>query len=127
MKTAMLGEVAAGFPSPAAQYEEESLDLNRLLIRKPAATFFMKVTGDSMVGAGIYQGDIIVVDRSVTPDDGDIVVACIEGEFTVKRIRFHNDNVWLESANAAYRPIFLHSLQELRIFGVVTANVHRFR
>lgn len=127
METSMLGEVAAGFPSPAAQYEDESLDLNRLLIRKPAATFFMKVTGDSMVGAGIYHGDIIVVDRSVTPDDGDIVVACIEGEFTVKRIRFHNGNVWLEPANAAYRPIFLRSLQELRIFGVVTANVHRFR
>ena len=127
MEIAMIGEVAAGFPSPAAQYEEESLDLNHLLVRKPAATFFMKVTGDSMVGAGIYQGDIIVVDRSATPGDGDIVVACIESEFTVKRIRFSNGTVWLEAANPAYRPIFLRSMQELRIFGVVTANVHQFR
>ena len=127
METTMLGEVAAGFPSPAAQYEEESLDLNRLLIRNPAATFFMKVTGDSMVGAGIYQGDIIVVDRSLTPGDGDIVVACIESEFTVKRLRFASGTIWLEPSNPAYRPIFLRSLQELRIFGVVTANVHLFR
>ncbi len=127
METTMLGEVAAGFPSPAAQYEEESLDLNRLLIRKPAATFFMKVAGNSMAGVGICSGDIIVVDRSLTAGDGDIVVACIEGDFTVKRIRFGNGSVWLEPANPAYRPFFPRSMQELRIFGVVTANVHQFR
>jgi len=123
----MYGDVAAGFPSPAAQYEEDSLDLNRLLIRRPAATFFLRASGDSMIGAGIYSGDILVVDRSITPNDGDVVIACIENEFTVKRIRIHDGKVWLIPANPAYRPIFFQSMQELRVFGVVIANVHMFR
>ena len=121
------GEIAAGFPSPAAQYAEEPLDLNSLLVKRPAATFFLRVSGESMVNAGIYPGDILVVDRSLSPADGSVVVACIDNEFTVKYFRRDRNGMpWLMPANRLYRPIFLGPCQELRIFGVVTANIHMF-
>ncbi len=82
------GTVVAGFPSPAEQYMEPPLDLNELLVRHPAATYFVRVSGDSMVGAGIRDGDLLVVDRSLRPSDGDIIVASVDGEFTVKTLRF---------------------------------------
>ena len=81
------GTVVAGFPSPAEQYQEQPLDLNELLVKRPAATFFVRVQGDSMIGAGITDGDLLVVDRSLLPADGDIIIACIDGDFTVKRYR----------------------------------------
>ena len=77
----------AGFPSPAEQYQEPPLDLNALLVKRPAATYFVKVEGDSMIGAGIREGDLLVVDRSLTPANGDIIIAAVDGEFTVKTLR----------------------------------------
>ena len=84
------GSVVAGFPSPAEQYQETPLDLNELLVKRPAATFFVRVQGDSMCGAGIHDGDLLVVDRSLRPADGDIIIACVDGDFTVKTLRLGN-------------------------------------
>ena len=86
-KPKLSGSVVAGFPSPAEQYMEPPLDLNELLVKRPAATYFVRVSGDSMTGAGINDGDILVVDRSLRPADGDIIIACVDGDFTVKRLR----------------------------------------
>ena len=81
------GSVVAGFPSPAEQYLEPPLDLNELLVKRPAATYFVRVAGDSMIGRGIQDRDILVVDRSLTPAEGDVVIAAVDGEFTVKTYR----------------------------------------
>ena len=86
-KAAVAGSVVAGFPSPAEQYLEPPLDLNELLVKRPAATFFVRVEGDSMIGAGIRDKDLLVVDRSLTPANGDIIIASVDGEFTVKTYR----------------------------------------
>ena len=86
-KTQIVGSVVAGFPSPAEQYLEPPLDVNELLVKRPAATFFVRVQGDSMVGAGIRDNDLLVVDRSLTPANGDIIIAAVDGEFTVKTLR----------------------------------------
>ena len=106
-----LERVACGFPSPAQDYVEDRLDLNRLAVRHPSATYFIKVSGDSMIGAGIGDGDLLVVDRSLNAEHGDIVVASVAGEFTVKELLPHN---------ARYQPITFQSEEELQIFGVVT-------
>ena len=81
------GSVVAGFPSPAEQYQETPLDLNELLVKRPAATFFVKVQGESMIGEGIHDGDLLVVDRSLRPASGDVIIACVDGDFTVKTLR----------------------------------------
>lgn len=86
-KAAVAGSVVAGFPSPAEQYLEPPLDLNELLVKRPAATYFVRVEGDSMIGAGIRDKDLLVVDRSLTPANGDIIIASVDGEFTVKTYR----------------------------------------
>lgn len=122
----MAGSVAAGFPSPAEQYVEAPLDLNELLVRKPAATFFVRAAGDSMVGAGICSGDTLVVDRSLEAADGSIVIAAVDNEFTVKLLRKDSSGVRLEAANRRYKPILFDEGMELRIFGVVTAVIHQF-
>jgi len=117
--------VVAGFPSPAEQYVERTLDLNELLVARPAATYFVRAEGDSMLGAGIRPGDLLVVDRSLEAGDGSVVIACVDGEFTVKSLRKDRRGVRLEAANPAYAPIRFHGEMELRLFGVVTAVVHR--
>ena len=117
--------VAAGFPSPAEQYEAPSLNLHDLLIRHPAATFCLRATGNSMVGAGIRPGDILVVDRSLEPVNGCIVIAVVDNEFTVKYYKT-GDRIRLEAANPVYPPIEFSDGMELKIFGVVTAVVHQF-
>ena len=122
----MGGAVMAGFPSPAEQYVERPLDLNELLVAKPAATYYVSAEGDSMEGAGIRSGDLLVVDRSLEAADGSIVIACVDGEFTVKILRKGRGSVWLEAANPAYKPIRFGGEMELRVFGVVTAVIHRF-
>ena len=86
-KPKLSGSVVAGFPSPAEQYMEPPLDLNELLVKHPAATYFVRVSGDSMTGAGINVGDLLVVDRSLRPADGDVIIACVDGDFTVKILR----------------------------------------
>lgn len=118
--------VSAGFPSPAQDYVEEALDLNQLCIRRPAATFFVRVAGDSMQDAGIYPGDILVVDRSVEAQHGDIVIAGFHGELTVKQLELR-PVVRLVPRNPAYPAIEIPEGAELDIFGVVlhaVRNLH---
>ena len=122
----MESPVAAGFPSPAEQYAEMPLDLNELLVHNPPATYFVRASGDSMIGAGIRSGDILVVDRSLDAADGSIVIANIDGEFTVKFYRNGPDGVRLEPANPRYRAITFREGMEFRLFGVVTAMIHQF-
>lgn len=122
----MTSSVVAGFPSPAEQYVEAPLDLNELLVKKPAATFFVRVSGDSMCDAGITDGDILVVDRSLDAADGAVVIACVDGEFTVKTFRHDAAGIRLEPANKAYKPILFSEGMELKVFGVVTGLVRKF-
>lgn len=118
--------VVAGFPSPAEQYVERPLDLNELLVARPAATYFVRAQGDSMEGAGIRSGDLLVVDRSLPAADGSVVIAAVDGDFTVKTLRRGpGGEVLLEAANPGYAPIRFSGEMELRVFGVVTAVIHR--
>lgn len=119
-----LSKVSAGFPSPADDYLECKLDLNEYLIKKPAATFFVKVVGDSMQEAGIHSGDLMIVDRSIEPSHGKIVVAALDGELTVKRLSCHNGRVQLLPENADYLPIDITEEQDMVIWGVVTHVIH---
>ena len=129
-KAKLSGSVVAGFPSPAEQYMEPPLDLNELLVKRPAATYFVRVSGDSMSGAGINDGDVLVVDRSLRPADGDIIIACVDGDFTVKRYAVRGTGcekrISLEPANPHFPVIVLKAGQELDYFGKVTACIHRF-
>ena len=118
--------VQAGFPSPADDYLESALDLNEHLIRHPAATFFLRVIGESMVGAGIHSGDLLIVDRSIHPVDGRIVIAIIDGELTVKRLSQKRGRIYLMSENPRYPPIKIRDGQNLQIWGVVLHAIHSF-
>ncbi|MGO4742332.1 translesion error-prone DNA polymerase V autoproteolytic subunit [Serratia quinivorans] len=111
--------VPCGFPSPAQDYVEDSLDLNKLVVKHPSATYFVRVSGDSMIGAGISHGDLLVVDRSLSATHGDIVIAAVAGEFTVKELQTH-PRIQLIPHNPDYSPIVFQSEEELEIFGVVT-------
>lgn len=119
--------IPAGFPSPADDYVEDRLDLNQLLIQNKAATFFLRVKGDSMDNAGIHDGDIIVVDRSIEATDRAVVVAVVDGELTVKRLVLRNGVAELHAENPKYAPIRFREGQELTIWGVVTSSVHAVR
>lgn len=121
-----MNSVAAGFPSPAQDYIERTLDLNELCVQHPAATYFVRADGDSMKGAGIFSGDVLVVDRSLTAAHGDIVIACIDGEFTVKELNTR-PVLQLVAHNPAYAPIKLGEESTLELFGVVTTVVHSVR
>lgn len=121
-----LSRVPAGFPSPADDYLESVLDLNEYLIKDAPATFMARVSGDSMIGAGIGNGDILIVDRSITPAHDHIVLGVVDGEFTVKRLHMRRGRVALFPENPAYHPIELHDGQELRVWGVVTACIKKF-
>ena len=116
--------VSAGFPSPAADYEEGKLDLNKHLVRNPAATFFVRVNGDSMIGAGIHNGDLLVVDRSLEPVDKSVVIAVLSGELTVKRIRISKGKVTLEPENENYPARQITESVEFEVWGVVTNVIH---
>ncbi len=116
--------VAAGFPSPADDYVEKSLDLNEYLVRNAAATFFVRVSGDSMIGAGIHHGDILIVDRSLEADSGRVVIAVIDGEMLVKRLRRIRGVPILFAENAGEPPIRITHEREFSIWGVVTYVVH---
>ena len=118
------GKVAAGFPSPADDYVEKNLDLNELLVQKPAATFFVRAQGESMLGAGIHPNDILVVDRSLEAVPGKVVICAINGELTVKRLERVNDQWQLKAENPAYADIVIHDELELVIWGVVTNVIH---
>ena len=119
--------VVAGFPSPADQYAESPLDLNERMVRNPPATFFVRVAGDSMEDAGIFDGDTLVVDKSLEAQNNDVVIASVNGEFTVKFFRRRGAAVSLEPANPKYKPIQFSSDMELQVWGVVTGLVRRFK
>jgi DNA polymerase V len=118
------GKVAAGFPSPADDYVEKNLDLNELLVQKPAATFFVRAQGESMLGAGIHPDDILVVDRSLEPVPGKIVICALNGELTVKRLERVNEQWQLKAENPAYADIVIHEELDMVIWGVVTHVIH---
>ena len=121
-----LNKVPAGFPSPAQDYVEQTLDLNELCIQHPAATFFVRVSGDSMIEAGIFHNDVLVVDRSVQAEHGDVVVASMQGEFTVKEL-CTKPSLMLLPRNRKYRPIRIVDGSDLAIFGVVTNVVRQMK
>ncbi len=116
--------VAAGFPSPAADYVEVGIDLNEQLIRHPSSTFFLRVSGDSMTGAGIHHGDLLIVDRSVEPRPGRIVVAVLDGGFTLKRLVLQRGRWCLEAAHPAYPPLELSDDDDTRLWGVAIHVIH---
>ena len=119
-----LASVPAGFPSPADDYIERKLDLNTYLVRHPAATFFVRVTGDSMVGAGIHSGDMLIVDRSLEPSANSVVIARVEGELTVKRIRKRAKKLFLVPDNCRYESVEVRKEMDFEIWGVVTSVIH---
>ena len=119
-----LGRLSAGFPSPADDYLEGRLDINRHLIKHPAATFFVRVTGDSMIGAGIHSGDLLVVDRSLEPVDRRVVVAVLDGDLTVKRLCKQQGILRLLPENPNYLPIEIRDQHTFEIWGVVTSVIH---
>ena len=122
--------IKAGFPSPATDYLRDSLDFNRDLIRNPEATFFGRVAGDSMTGAGLDDGDLAVIDRSLEPVDGDIIVAYINHEFTIKTLDLshrHQGYIELLPANPAYRPIRITDTDSFMVWGVVVYTIKTWR
>ena len=119
-----LVSVSAGFPSPAEDYLDGKLDLNEYLIKHRAATFFLRAAGDSMTGAGIHNGDILIVDRSLDPVDDNIVIAVLDGELTVKRIRKSAGELLLLPENAHYKPVRVTEEMDIAIWGVVTNVIH---
>ncbi|MBW2187941.1 MAG: translesion error-prone DNA polymerase V autoproteolytic subunit [Deltaproteobacteria bacterium] len=121
-----LESVAAGFPSPASDYCERTLDLNELCIQKPAATYFVRAQGDSMIDIGIFPGDVIVVDRSLTARNGDIVIASFNGELTVKKLELQ-PQTRLVAMNSNYADISIPEGADLEIFGVATNVIHSLR
>jgi len=118
--------ISAGFPSPAADYEDRRLDINEYLVRNPVSTFFFSVEGDSMQGAEIFDGDILVVDKSIRPRHGQIVVAFVDGQRLVKRLYRRNGRVALLAENPLYPPLEIREDQELLVWGVVVGKFKRF-
>ncbi|MEM6447037.1 MAG: translesion error-prone DNA polymerase V autoproteolytic subunit [Cyanobacteria bacterium J06642_2] len=118
--------VQAGFPTQGESYIEGKLDLNRHLSEHPIATFFVRVTGDSMLGAGINPGDLLVVDRALEPSDGKIVIAILDGELTVKRLSLNRDRLHLIPENPDYPALEVSELADFEVWGVVTAVIHKF-
>ena len=116
--------VAAGFPSPATDYTDSKLDLNELCIKNPSATFFIRVSGDSMHGAGISDGDILIVDRSLKPKIRDIVVAIVDNDFTVKRLFKQGKRILLVAENSHYPPIIIEENTDFEIWGTVKMVLH---
>ena len=119
-----LDKISAGFPSPATDYMENKLDLNEYLIKRPAATFIVKASGSSMINADIYSGDLLIVDRSLTPRNNNIVIASIFGDLTVKKIKKQGNIFFLVSANDDYPNIEVKEEMECFIWGVVTYIIH---
>ena len=123
--TKVLGTVEAGWPSPAEEELADTLSLDEFLIENPAATFMLKVSGDSMTGAGIMPGDMVLVDKGAVPKSGDIVIAEVDNEWTMKYLRKRGESVSLVPANPTYKPI--KPKDELRIAGVVTAVIRKYK
>lgn len=120
-----VSKISAGFPSPADDFLDKNLDLNQHLIKHPAATFFVRVSGDSMTGAGINNNDILIVDRSLELADGKIIIAILNGELTVKRYRKINGESFLMAENPKYKPIEVGENKPFEVWGVVTSVIHK--
>lgn len=116
--------VKAGFLAPAEDYAEQQVDLNTHLIQHPAATFFLRVSGDSMINAGIFNGDLLVVDRSLEPSNGKVIIAAVNGELTVKRLNKTGGKIFLVAENDHYPPIELTDADRIQIWGVVLYTIH---
>tara|TARA_B100000212_G_scaffold111900_1_gene83312 strand:- start:191 stop:586 length:396 start_codon:yes stop_codon:yes gene_type:complete len=119
--------VSAGFPSPADDHREENIDLNEYLIKNPFSTFFIRVKGDSMINSGIQDQDLIIVDKSLIAKPGNIVIAMIDGGFTVKRLGKNNDELYLRSENHNYPDLNLKNYNNVQIWGVVIYSIHNCR
>ena len=118
--------VSAGFPSPADDYTEENIDLNEHLISNPFSTFFLRVKGDSMINAGIKDRDLIIVDKSLIAKPGNIVIAMIDGEFTIKRLSIKNDELYLKAENHNYPDFKFKNHIDVQIWGVVIYSIHSY-
>jgi DNA polymerase V len=116
--------VSAGFPSPAENYFEERIDLTRQLVRNPVATFLVRVEGNSMIDAGIFHNDVLIVDRSIKPRSDSIVVTTIDGELAVKRLQKKNGRLWLQPENPDYPPIEITEATDYCIWGVAVYSIH---
>ena len=116
--------VSAGFPSPADDYTEENIDLNEHLISNPFSTFFLRIKGDSMINAGIKDKDLIIVDKSLTAKPGDIIIAMIDGEFTIKRLSIKNNELYLKAENYNYPNFRFKNHIDVQIWGVVIHSIH---
>lgn len=117
-------KISAGFPSPADDHVDKSLDLNELLITNPATTFFCRVQGESMLGAGIHPNDLLIVNRELEADDGKIIICALNGELTVKRLLKHDQQWVLHAENPHYPDIPLHDELDIVVWGVVTNVIH---
>lgn len=116
--------IQAGFPSPADDVQERPIDLNEYLIKNQAATFLVRVSGESMIGAGIFPDDVLVVDKSLTPKSGDVIVAVHDGEFTVKRFVKTSRGAILQPENKAFEPIVITQDSDFQVWGTVTCVLH---
>jgi|SRR5579859_1842995 len=123
----ILTRIPAGFPSPADDYVEQKLDLNLFLIKHPAATFFVRVEGESMTGAGIQSGDMLIVDRALSVTDNAIVLALVNGEFTVKRIKKIKNKLYLQPENPQFKELEITADTDFEVWGVVTFVIHNAR
>lgn len=119
--------IKAGFPSPAQDFMDLAIDLNKELVRHPASTFYGRVRGDSMQDAGVYDGDILIIDKSLEPRSGDIAVCYIDGEFTIKYIKIEKNVIWLQPANDNYKPIKVTIDNDFVIWGIVTYCIQNKR
>lgn len=116
--------VSAGFPSPADDYLEGQLDLNQYLVQHPTATFFVRVTGESMLGAGIHPNDILIVDRSLEASTGKVIIAVVNGELLVKRLKLSEEKIYLVAENPDYPPLMVTEMMDFEVWGVVTNVIH---
>ena len=118
--------IPAGFPSPAADYEEDRIDLNKVLVINPSSTFYAIVEGQSMEGEGINDGDLLVIDRSISPNPEDVVLCFLNGEFTLKKIKqVNNDTVYLMPENPEFEPIKVTTDEDFRVWGVLTCSIKK--
>lgn len=120
-----VGGISAGFPSPAEEYIELAIDLNKELIRHPSSTFYGRVRGNSMIDAGINDGDILIIDKSIPPRNGQKAVCFINGEFTIKNLKIENNQVWLVPSNPQYKSIEVTPDNDFIVWGIVTYVIHK--
>jgi len=122
-----ISSISAGFPSPADDFTELSISLDKHLIQNPAATFMAYANGNSMIRIGIYHGDLLIIDRSLNAKDGDIVIAVLHGEFTVKQLSIINEHLFLMPQNSQYSPIKISDEMNFEVWGIVTYSIHKHR